>query len=155
MGMARLEWPSWLPEPLPAEPVAPWAPRLVSELSVRLIPSSRPRGVPPQREGELPSMELLPREGRIRIVPLWSHPKPTWMCPLVSPALGHLQRSLPTPTIPGFWDVKQLQGLMWLVEPQSGTKLLLCHKIRAREGIGRGKVPFWEKWDGQRDPGMG
>lgn len=54
----------------------------------------------------------------------------------MSPALGHLHGSLPTPTILGFWEIKQLQELMWPVEPQFSTKLLLCHTICARNRKG-------------------
>lgn len=81
MGMVGLEWPSRLLEPLPAEPAGSWL------LVWCPSPGSDSSQVPNLQEfhlsmkGELPPMDLLPGIG---IVPLWSHPNATWMCPCVT-----------------------------------------------------------------------
>lgn len=144
-GMAGLEWP------LPAEPVGLWL--------LVWWPGSHSSQIPNLQEFLLSVRDIFSPwscstgRGDLGLFLSGVIPNPRGFVP-VSPALGHfhfpwkilrdLQRSFPTPKIPGFWGIKQLQELAWKGEPRFSTKLLLCHKE-----IGKGKVPSWEKWDGQ------
>lgn len=85
MGMARLEWPSRLPEPLPAEPVGLWL------LVWCPSPGSDSSQAPNLQELHLSVREnFLPWRAELGLPLSGVIPKPRGGVP-VSPALGHLQ----------------------------------------------------------------